>query len=222
MPAPRPLPPGHEWREPDRVARYRAEAPLLSCWAESEAAFVAHLPARVGRLLDIGTGDGRLADLVRGARPGATAVGVDLSEPMLAAARERFAGSRDVALVVHDLAEPLPPLGAFDLVVSGLAIHHLEDVRKRALYREVLGLLSPGGCLLNLEHVASGSEALHLAFLAAIGERPGDEDPSDRLVSAGTQLGWLTELGFADVDCFPRHAHGTSPAGMIGAGGSSP
>lgn len=187
------------------MARYRAEAPCLPHWADSETALVEHLPAHVARFLDLGTGDGRLVDLVRRAHPGAAALALDRSEPMLAAARPRFAGARDVELVVHDLAAPLPALGPpFDLVVSGLAIHHLQDARKHALYGEVLGLLRPGGRFLNLEHVASASEALHRAFLAAIGERPEDEDPSDRLAPVGAQLAWLTELGFVDADCHWR------------------
>ncbi len=159
------------------------------------------VPERVGRFLDLGTGDGRLIDLVRRARPGAAAVGLDRSEPMLAAARERFDGQADVELVVHDLADPLPALGSFDLVVSGFAIHHLEDARKRALFGEVLAILRPGGQFLNLEHVASASARLHAAFMAAIGERPEDEDPSDRLLPAWTQAAWLTEIGFEDADC---------------------
>lgn len=120
---------------------------------------------------------------------------------MLAAARERFAGEAGVELVVHDLADPLPALGSFDLVVSGFAIHHLEDARKRALFGEVLALLRPGAPFLNLEHVASASPRLHAAFMAAIGDGPEDEDPSDRPVPAWTQAGWLAELGFEDADC---------------------
>lgn len=176
-------------------------APSIPRWRESEEAVVEHLPERVGRFLDLGTGDGRLIDLVRRARPGAAAVGLDRSEPMLAAARERFAGRPGVELVVHDLAEPLPALGGFDLVVSGFAIHHLADARKRALFGEVLALLRPGAPFLNLEHVASASPRLHAAFMAAIGEGPEDEDPSDRLVPAWTQAAWLAELGFEDADC---------------------
>jgi SAM-dependent methyltransferase len=193
--------PGHEWSEPERVARYRASAATIPRWRESEVALVEHLPARVDRVLDLGTGDGRLIDLVRRARPGIAAVGIDRSAPMLGAAQARFAAAPEIELVVHDLGDPLPPMGGFDLVVSGFAIHHLEDARKRALYGEVLEVLTPGGRFLNLEHVASASPRIHAEFLAAIGEGPGDQDPSDRLVPAWTQVRWLAELGYEDADC---------------------
>ncbi len=183
------------------MERYRSQACSLPWWQESERALVEHLPDRVNRFLDLGTGDGRLIDLVRRARPGAAAVGLDFSQPMLAAATARLAAAREVELVEHDLGEHLPPLPSFDLVVSAFAIHHLDDERKRSLYAEVLGLLRPGGQFLNLEHVASASEQLHRDFLAAIGEQPEDEDPSDRLVPAWAQVRWLSELGFVDADC---------------------
>jgi tRNA (cmo5U34)-methyltransferase len=121
---------------------------------------------------------------------------------MLAAAGARFSGDDRIELVEHDLAEPLPELGRFDAVVSSFAIHHLEHERKRSLYGEVFDLLEPGGVFANLEHVASPTQRLHLAFFAAIGEPLEDEDPSDRLLDVETQLGWLRELGFDDVDCY--------------------
>ncbi len=129
-------------------------------------------------------------------------VGVDFSELMLAAARERFADDERIELVEHDLDEPLPALGRFDAVVSSFAIHHLEHERKRSLYGEVFALLEPGGVFANFEHVASPTHRLHLAFFQAIGEPLEEEDPSDRLVDVETQLGWLRELGFDDVDCY--------------------
>ena len=129
-------------------------------------------------------------------------VGLDFSELMLGAARKRFAGDERIELVEHDLAEPLPALGRFDAVVSSFAIHHLEHKRKHSLYGEVLGLLEPGGVFANFEHVASPSQRLHLAFFAAIKEPIENEDPSDRLLDVETQLAWLRELGFDDVDCY--------------------
>lgn len=129
-------------------------------------------------------------------------VGLDFSEVMLDAARDRFADQEHVELVGHDLSEPLPHLGRFDAVVSSLAIHHLEHERKRSLYVEVFDLLEPGGVFANFEHVASPTQRLHLAFFEAIGEPIENEDPSDRTLNVHTQLQWLRTIGFDDVDCY--------------------
>ncbi len=192
---------GREWQDPSHAEAYRGAAPGIPHWVESEAAVRECLPERVARVLDLGTGDGRLIALVREARPGCAAVGVDFSEPMLGAARARFAGAPGVELVTHDLAVPLPDLGRFDLVVSGFAIHHLEDPRKRAIYGEAHAALLPGGRFLNLEHVASRTRALHAEFLAAIAHVEPGEDPSNRLAPVEDQLRWLEAAGFEDVDC---------------------
>jgi tRNA (cmo5U34)-methyltransferase len=106
-----------------------------------------------------------------------------------------------VQIVAHDLSEPLPDLGQFDAVVSSFAIHHVSHQRKQALYAEVWEKLRPGGLFVNLEHVSSPAEALHEAFLNALATRPEDDDPSNQLLDVETQLGWLREIGFVDVDC---------------------
>jgi len=194
---------GEEWTVDERqVRRYLDRADEFPHRAEGEGVLLEQVPRNVRRVLDLGTGDGRLLALLQADRPEMTGVGVDFSELMLEGARERFAGDERVELVEHDLAEPLPPLGRFDAVVSSFAIHHLEHERKRSLYGEVLDLLEPGGVFANFEHVASPTPRLHLAFFAAIGEPIENEDPSDRLLDVETQLGWLRELGFEDVDCY--------------------
>jgi tRNA (cmo5U34)-methyltransferase len=191
-----------EWETAEHALRYLARADAYPHRAEGEGVLLEQVPGDARRVLDLGTGDGRLLGLLSRDRPRITGVGLDFSEPMLRAARERFLDDRRITLLEHNLDEPLPALGRFDVVVSSFAIHHLEHERKRSLYGEVLDLLEPGGVFANLEHVASPTHRLHLAFFAAIGEPMGDEDPSDRLLDVETQLGWLRELGFDDVDCY--------------------
>ncbi len=170
--------------------------------AEGEAVLLDCVPRDVGRILDLGSGDGRLLRLLKVGRPQARAVALDFSPLMLAALRESFAGDSAVTIVEHNLDDLLPGLGPFDAVVSSFAIHHLADGRKRSLYEEVFRLLLPSGVFCNLEHVSSPTEALHESFLERLGIRPQEEDPSNKLLDVETQLRWIREIGFVDVDCY--------------------
>ncbi len=190
-----------EWTTFEHAQRYLARADAYPHRAEGEGVLVEQVPRDARCILDLGTGDGRLLALLQIDRREMHGVGLDFSELMLEAARERFVDDERIELVEHDLVEPLPALGRFDAVVSSMAIHHLEHERKRSLYGEAFELLPPGGVFANFEHVASATQRLHVAFFAAIGEPLEDEDPSDRLLDVETQLGWLRELGFDDVDC---------------------
>lgn len=195
--------PGEEWTaDEQKVQRYLGRADEFPHRAEGEGVLLEHVPRDARRILDLGTGDGRLLALLQVDRHEMLGVGLDFSELMLGAARRRFAADERIELVEHDLAEPLPALGRFDAVVSSMAIHHLEHERKRSLYGEVFDLLEPGGVFANFEHVASATHRLHVAFFAAIDEPLENEDPSDRLLDVETQLGWLRELGLDDVDCY--------------------
>lgn len=191
-----------EWTTTEHVSRYLERADEFPHRLEGEGVLLEHVPQDALRVLDIGTGDGRLLALLQADRPEIAGVGIDFSGVMLARARKRFEGDRHVELVKHDLNEPLPDLGRFDAVVSSFVIHHLQHERKRTLYREVFDLLEPGGVFANFEHVASPTRRLHLAFFEAIGEPIEHEDPSDRLLDVHTQLQWLREIGFDDVDCY--------------------
>jgi hypothetical protein len=63
-------------------------------------------------------------------------------------------------------------------------------------------MLEPGGVFANLEHVASPSARVHQCFMDAMGITSEEEDPSNQLLDGLTQLQWLREIGFADVDCY--------------------
>lgn len=183
------------------MREYLEHADSISHRNEGESALLEFLPRTTRRVLDLGTGDGRLLDLVRGQNPDTEAIALDFSPAMIEAARQRFAGDSRVTVVAHNLDEILPALGPFDAVISSFAIHHLVHDRKRELYAEIYGLLNADGVFCNLEHVASPTPRLHEEFLERIGFTVESEDPSNKLLDVETQLGWLREIGFADVDC---------------------
>jgi tRNA (cmo5U34)-methyltransferase len=194
------------WTSSEHVRDYLARADSITHREKGEAALLEFIPRGARRILDLGTGDGRLLALVREAmnwreHAEREAVAMDFSPAMLEAAGKRFAGDSSVRVIAHNLDETLPALGKFDAVISCFAIHHVVHERKRALYAEIYSLLNAGGVFCNLEHVASPTPRLHEEFLQRIGFTVETEDPSNKLLDVETQLGWLREIGFVDVDC---------------------
>ncbi len=192
----------YEWSATQHALAYLNVADSLPHRKEGEAVLLDHVTKDVTRILDLGTGDGRLIKLLKIDRPNVEAVAIDTSPTMLKSAKGYFANDPRVKILNHDLSLPLPDLGYFDAVVSSFAIHHLDHKRKRSLYEEIYDILTPTGVFCNLENVASPSVQLHIRFLNAIGYSPKTESKSDKLLSMETQLGWLKEIGFVDVDCY--------------------
>ena len=139
-------------------------------------------------VLDLGTGTGETLAAVLARHPGAAATGIDASAAMLDAAEFRLPGL-SVDLRVADLGEPLPP-GPFDLVVSALAVHHLDGPGKAALFRRIAGVLRPGGRFV-LGDVVIPEDPRDVVT-------PLSED-YDRPSTTAEQLGWLAESGLDAV-----------------------
>ena len=192
--------PSHTWHDHEKVDEYVGRVNRLAARQAGEVELVEALPEQVERVLDLGCGDGKLAAVVLEARPDAAeAVGIDRSAPMLDLARQRFAQEPRARLLEHDLEQPLPDLGTFDVIVSGFAIHHLEDERKQSLLAESAAVLRPGGAFANLEVVRCATDELQEEFYRRI-ERPGG-DPEDRLAPIEPQLAWMRDAGLVQVDC---------------------
>jgi tRNA (cmo5U34)-methyltransferase len=193
-----------EWQTIGHALAYLARADKLPHRTEGEKVLLKQIPINAKRVLDLGTGDGRLLALVRLNNPSSEGVALDFSPPMIEQAKKRFANDNKVSVVKHDFSLPLPAeqLGRFDAVVSSLAIHHLTHPRKKQLCTEIFNMLNPKGVFCNLEHVSSATENLHWKFLKAIGWTPQMEDPSNKLLDVHTQLQWLRKIGFVDADCY--------------------
>jgi tRNA (cmo5U34)-methyltransferase len=182
----------------------------------------------IHRFLDLGSGSGPLAAALLSRFPDAVAVLVDFSEPMLDVARQQFPSPPHVVIQV-DFGQPgwietVGQYAPFDAVVSGYAIHHQPDDRKRSLYAEILDHLALGAAFVNVEHVAPASpwvgrqnDELFIDSLSRHHQRIGSgksreeiaaeyvyrpDKSANILASVDEQCRWLRDLGYVDVDCY--------------------
>jgi tRNA (cmo5U34)-methyltransferase len=206
-----------EWSSPEYASEYLDIAERIPHRNEGEQVLLEYIPTDAKRVLDLGTGDGRLTRLIRSKQQqlqtsslsSSKFVVVDVSPIMLEKATNYFKNDNCVSVIEHDLSYPISDKLTteaeqseirFDAIISGLAIHHLTHERKYSLYKEVYNLLKPGGVFCNLDHVASPTQRLHKQFLEKTAYKK--EDKSNKLLDIQTQLKWLEEIGFIDVDCY--------------------
>ena len=177
---------------------------------------------------DLGIGTGCLAALVLERFPNADLVGYDISSGMLEkSARALSTYGARVRLAREDLAD-VELAGPFEVVISGLALHHLDDAAKRDLFGRVFEALEPGGVFLVREVVLGDTEEeterLYSEWRAFIRDNGLDDaevlsahEDEDVPAPLGAQLEWLREAGFEDVRVYWRRMNfavfgGTAPA----------
>ncbi|MFA7237772.1 MAG: class I SAM-dependent methyltransferase [Phycisphaeraceae bacterium] len=215
------------WQQSEQFVGARKHLPQMGDLFEHASAYVQAMFPEAGprHIVDLGCGTGVTGGAMLDVFPRARLTLADFSEPMLEQARERYAADNRVTVVSADLSEQgvmrkICP-EAVDVVVSSLAIHHLERRRQMTLYAEIWDVLEEGGVFVNIEHVASASKTLEsiywdrmyehvTASKRAAGEPATVEQVRAEfekrrhvnvLTAAETQVGWLRAIGFADADC---------------------
>lgn len=163
------------------------------------------------RVLDLGAGTGLLSALVAARNPQISLTLVDISAGMLDRAAARFDAMEGAApeIVVADFRAGLP-VSACDTVISGLAIHHLENAEKQTLFARIAGALPTGGLFLNADQVLQEAAAAEAeadrewerscqrlgateAMIAAARTRMAH----DKCATIDAQLNWLNDCGFS-------------------------
>ena len=117
--------------------------------ASVEAALLSLVPEQAGRLLDIGTGTGRILELL--APRMSQGVGVDASKAMLALARSRLAreGLNHCSVRLADMYRLPLADASFDTIVMQMVLHYAED--PPGVLAEVARVLRPGGRLIVID-----------------------------------------------------------------------
>ncbi|MCU1383760.1 MAG: Methyltransferase type 12 [Acidobacteria bacterium] len=218
---------------------------------EMTASLIAAAPfgaAEPLKIVELGSGDGRLAEALLTVFPRATLTALDGSESMRAEASRRLALFGDRARVAaFDVAalDWWDRMFGADLIVSSLCLHHLNDAKKQYLYKAAAERLSPRGALLiadliDPQHPASrtlaadqwdaharqqadalGAPDLYQRFLAERWNHfrfPHDMDKPSALFH---HLIWLRHAGFTSVDCCWLNAGHAVFGGFKQAGASA-
>lgn len=184
---------------------------------------IQHFNANPKTIMDLGCGNGFLAEVLLKTYPNSSAILLDHSEPMIEAARNHLSDYHNRCKIIHgdfsssltEFAEP----NSIDCIVSGFAIHHLTHEKKRELYEEIYTLLTDGGIFINVEHTASASpemeslyDELFIDHLSIHNKRDKHEvadeyynraDKEDnRLERVDIQVNWLREIGYKHADCY--------------------
>ncbi|MEG0261096.1 MAG: methyltransferase domain-containing protein [Lysinibacillus sp.] len=215
------------WQREDVTKHYlhqvRGGIPFGAEQAEIMLQVVNHFTEKPAIIMDLGCGNGFLAEILLRTYPTAKAICIDHSKPMIEQAEIHLAAYSDrCELHVGDFSQSIGDYlepNSVDCIVSGYAIHHLPNEMKKVVYADIYNLLKPRGIFINIEHTASVTEEieklhdeLFVDHLAAYNKRKREVVASDYysrsdkvdniLERVDIQVNWLREIGFIHADCY--------------------
>lgn len=168
-------------------------------------------------ILDAGAGTGLLSAFLMERYPEGTYTLVDLSADMLSQARERFGDNPRVRYITGDYST-YEFSGIYDMIVSALSIHHLQDDAKKAFFTKCHSLLKKGGLFINADQVCGETpyiENLNKSVWLRAVENSGltrqqidagyERMKYDREAGLEQQIAWLRAAGFRDVGCLYKY-----------------
>ncbi len=200
--------------EYDRQRRH-----LIPCFDEFYAAIVELIETGTDHpeILDIGAGTGLLSDFVFKKFGNADFTLIDISDEMLGIAKKRFEGKGNFKFITADYSD-YEFTGRYDVVISALSIHHLDDSNKLKIYKKIYGILDKGGVFINADQ-AAGSSAFtekinRKKWLEKIESSPlirSEKDAAydrmklDKMATVEDNLKFLKKCGFQTVDVFYKY-----------------
>lgn len=190
---------------------------LIPYYEQMLDALVAALPfnrRQAIRVIDLGCGTGTIARKIKDVYPQAQITCVDIAEKMLQIAQVKFGDGKEVRYQLANFEE-YEFDSVYDVAISSLALHHLvSDDDKYKFYKKIYTCLSPGGIFYNGDNILGSSSHLQAIYMEKWREymrkqvseeeieqkwipKYYDEDHPADLMS---QLTWLKEIGFTQVD----------------------
>jgi tRNA (cmo5U34)-methyltransferase len=166
------------------------------------------------KILDLGAGTGLLTATLLKKYPQGYFTLIDFSEKMLSLARKRFNDAHNFKYI-HDDYLKADFKEHFDIIVSSLSIHHIEDQHKKFLYSKIFKILNEGGIFLNADQVLAPSSKNEYIYQKNWYKKIEegnlkhkekeliiDRMKFDRPATLKNNLTWLEKSGFTNVDVF--------------------
>ncbi|MCD0488404.1 class I SAM-dependent methyltransferase [Pedobacter sp. MC2016-14] len=173
----------------------------------------------VKNILDIGAGTGLMSAFFKEKYPDAKITLIDISADMLKKAEERFDGNDNMRFLNADFATVELPDGDYDLVVSGLAIHHLSNELKKQLFGKIAKTLKTGGWFINADQVLGANDTAekiyteHWRTHVLKSTHLDDQEKQsaferiklDIMAPLKDQLAWIENAGMSNANCYYQY-----------------
>jgi tRNA (cmo5U34)-methyltransferase len=200
----------------DEADEYDTEfVKMIPHYNESIEALVNSIPfeeTKAIKVLDLGCGTGTVTKYIKDIYENATITALDLSPKMIGIAKKKLREYKKIDFLVGDFFVFDFKKG-YDVVVSSLAIHHIDAKGKKTLYQRIHDILNDGGVFYNNDRIIGANEDIerlnNLQFLENLKNHYDEEkikeiyesaDENDSPSQLFEQLKWLEEIGFKNID----------------------
>jgi tRNA (cmo5U34)-methyltransferase len=117
------------------------------------------------KILDLGCGTGNLTALILSKFPNAEVYALDISPEILNQCKVRFKEHSNVFYIEQGFKDLTFEDNYFDLIVSSIAIHHVNDVTKVNLYQKIKEILKPRGIFEFADQTYGSTEEIYQTHL---------------------------------------------------------
>lgn len=171
------------------------------------------------RIIDLGCGTGTVAKRISGKFPNSKIVCLDIASNMIDIAKYKLSEHNDTEFITGDFSK-IDFGNKFDVVVSSLALHHLEnDNCKKMFYNKIYNFLTDPGLFINADVVLASTDYhqnINMNRWIEFMNKTVPEDEifnywipkykeEDRPAKLTDQLRWLEDIGFKSIDVFWKY-----------------
>lgn len=168
-------------------------------------------------ILDLGAGTGILTELLHQIHPQSRITLVDMSANMLDKAKNKF-NNIDNFTYIEDNYLTMDFKENYDIIISSLSIHHLNDKEKYTLYRKIYQHLNNQGVFINADEVIAPTDTLEKLYVEKetthLLKQDLTNDEKEEILYRRTldtpstlkdNLTWLDDIGYENVDVIYKY-----------------